>query len=415
MLARLISIFENSRLLHLFFITACIQGGVIISQFLITPWVDPSVVGVVRSLETVIALVVLAGSLGMQSIAIRDTAASTGLSRQSDVLRQVFLLVGITSAVVVAGIYITHKYLLSSAISLYVLNACGLVLLTNLLRVTTGFAQGVKAISEIYFILMLVTAVGIVLHIVLTRLYGVEGWIIARYLGEFFCLVAVWWKLRTYIFPALNFVQVDRRKVIETATSGLTINAGLFVRLLVDSLPVLMLTAFHIKTEEIGFFGIAILSLVLGLLPLAIIAQRALPDLVEVLNNKSVLSARYNAFVKSMLKVSSAVALLLIVASAAWLVFVGGVYKLTAMYVIVLALTLPLKAIALACGTMLVALRVFGLSLKVNIVEGVFALMILSFGIPVLGGWAGVLAYAVGALLSVTLLLTAVKIRLADL
>jgi len=351
----------------------------------------------------------------MQSIAIRDTAASTGRSRQSDVLRQVFLLVSITSVVVIVGIYIAHKFLLSSAISLYVLNACGLVLLTNLLRVTTGFAQGVKVINEIYFILLLVTAVGIILHIILTRLYGVEGWIVARYVGEFFCLGAVWWKLRTYIFPALNFVQVDRHRVIEIATSGLTINAGLFVRLLVDSLPVLMLTALHVRTEEIGFFGIAILSLVLGLLPLAIIAQRALPDLVEVLNHKSVLCSRYNAFVKSMLKVSSAVALLLILASAVWLVFVGGVYKLTAMYVIVLALTLPLKAISLACGTMLVALRVFGLSLKVNIVEGIFALMILYFGIPVWGGWAGVLAYAVGALLSVTLLLSAVKVRLADL
>lgn len=415
MLARLVGIFESSRLLHLFFITACIQGGVIVSQFLITPWVDPSVVGIVRSLETVIALVVLAGSLGMQSIAIRDTAASTGLFRQSEVLRQVFLLVGVTSAVVIVGIYVAHECLLASAISLYVLNACGLVLLTNLLRVTAGFAQGVKAISEIYCILMLVTAVGIVLHVVLTKLYGVEGWIIARYLSEFFCLVAVWWKLRAYIFPALNFSQIDRCKLIDTATSGLTINAGLFVRLLVDSLPVLMLTAFHIKTEEIGFFGIAILSLVLGLLPLAIIAQRALPDLVEVINDKSVLRARYNTFVKNMLKVSSAVALLLMVVSVAWLVFVGGVYELTAMYVIVLALTLPLKAIALACGTMLVVLRVFGLSLKVNVVEGVIVLMILYFGVPVLGGWAGVLAYAVGALLSVTLLLTAVKVRLADL
>lgn len=415
MLARLISLFENSRLLQLFVITACIQGGVIISQFLITPWVDPSVVGVVRSLETVIALVVLAGSLGMQSIAIRDTAASSGLSRQSDVLRQVFLLVGITSGVVIVGIYVAHKFVLTSAISSYVFTTCGLVLLTNLLRVTTGFAQGAKAIGEIYFALMLVTVVGVALHVVLTKLYGVKGWMIARYLGEFFCLAAVWWKLRAYILPALDFRQVDGREVMSTATSGLTINASLFVRLLVDSLPVLMLTAFHIRTEDIGFFGIAILSLVLGLLPLAIIAQRALPDLVEVLNHKSDLRERYRAFSKSMLKVSSAVALLLILASSAWLLLIGGVYKLTAMYVIVLALTLPLKAIALACGTMLVALRVFGLSLKVNVIEGVLVLIILYLGIPGLGGWAGVLAYAVGALLSVALLLTAVRIRLADL
>ncbi|NWE42098.1 hypothetical protein HX875_21665 [Pseudomonas yamanorum] len=415
MLNRLISMFESSKLLQLIVITACIQGGVIISQFLITSWVDPSVVGVVRSLETIIALVVLAGSLGMQSIAIRDTAASHGTSRQSEVLRQVFLLVGIASGVVIAGIYVAHEFVLTSAISSYVFTTCGLVLLTNLLRVTTGFAQGAKAIREIYFVLMLVTGAGVILHVVLTKLYGIQGWMAARYLGEFFCLAAVWWKLRAHIFLALDFRQVNRRELITTAKSGVIVNASLFVRLLVDSLPVLMLTAYHVKTDEIGFFGIAILSLILGLLPLAIIAQRALPELVEVIHDKSELRQRYHAFSKSMLKISSAVALLLIFFSCIWLVCVGGVYKQTAMYTIVLALTLPLKAMALACGTILVALRVFSLSLKTNILEGLLVLLILYVGIPVLDAWAGVLGYVVGAVLSAVLLLIAVRVRLADL
>lgn len=415
MLNRLISIFESSKLLQLVVITACIQGGVIISQFLITPWVDPSVVGVVRSLETIIALVVLAGSLGMQSIAIRDTAASQGTSHQNEVLRHVFLLVGIASGVVIAGIYVAHAFVLTSAISSYVFTTCGLVLLTNLLRVTTGFAQGAKAIHEIYFVLMLVTGVGIILHVVLTKLYGIQGWMVARYFGEFFCLAAVWWKLRTHIFLALDFRHVNGRELMTAAKSGVIVNASLFVRLLVDSLPVLMLTAYHVKTNEIGFFGIAILSLILGLLPLAIIAQRALPDLVEVINNKNDLRERYHSFSKSMLKISSAVALLLIFCSSIWLLCVGGVYKQTAMYIIVLALTLPFKAIALASGTILVALRVFSLSLKTNIVEGLLVLLILYVGIPVLGAWAGVLGYVVGAVLSAVLLLVAVRVRLADL
>ncbi|NVZ96687.1 hypothetical protein [Pseudomonas sp. B6001] len=415
MLNRLISMFESSKLLQLIVITACIQGGVIISQFLITPWVDPSVVGVVRSLETIIALVVLAGSLGMQSIAIRDTAASHGTSRQSEVLRQVFLLVGIASGVVIAGIYVAHEFVLTSAISSYVFTTCGLVLLTNLLRVTTGFAQGAKAIREIYFVLMLVAGAGVILHVVLTKLYGIQGWMAARYLGEFFCLAAVWWKLRAHIFLALDFRQVNGRELMTTAKSGVIVNASLFVRLLVDSLPVLMLTAYHVKTDEIGFFGIAILSLILGLLPLAIIAQRALPELVEVIHDKSELRERYHAFSKSMLKISSTVALLLILCSCIWLVCVGGVYKQTAMYIIVLALTLPLKAMALACGTILVALRVFSLSLKTNIVEGLLVLLILYVGIPVLDAWAGVLGYVVGAVLSAVLLLIAVRVRLADL
>jgi len=414
-LNRLVDIFESSKLLQLIIITACIQGGVIISQFLITPWVDPSIVGTVRSLETIIALVVLAGSVGMQGIAIRDTAASHCVDRQNEVLRQVFLLVIIASSFVIAGVYVAHKFVLTSVISSYVFTTCGLVLLTNLLRVTTGFAQGAKAIREIYFALMLVTGVGIVLHVVLTKFYGIEGWMIARYIGELLCLAAVWWQLRSHIFMALNFRLVNRRELMTTAKSGVIINASLFVRLLVDSLPVLMLTAYHVRTDEIGFFGIALLSLILGLLPLTIIAQRAIPELVEVVDNKAVLRERYYVFFKSMLRISSSVALALILLSLVWLMFVGGVYKQTAIYVLVLALTLPLKAIALTSGTMLLALRVFSLSLKVNIAEGLTVLSILYLGIPGLGAWTGVLGYLIGVVLSSVLLLVAVRVRLSDL
>lgn len=411
MLARLVNFLENSRFLPLFIVTACIQGGVIISQFLIAPFVDPSLVGVVRSIETVIALVVLAGSLGMQSIAIRDTAVYVNPSDQSHVLRQVLALVGITSAVVIAGVIIVHEFILSTAISTYVFTACGLVLLTNLLRVTTGFAQGAKVINEIYLALMFVTGGGIILHVVLTKLYGVQGWITARYITETSCLLIVWWRLRAHVVPAWNLSDVRRTELMAIARAGLIINASLFVRLLVDSLPVLLLTAMRVKTEEIGFFGLAILSMMLGQLPLVIIAQRMIPDLVEVLDDKVLLAAKFKALISSMMLVASVVTLALLAVAAIWLLFVSGQYVTTAKYVLVLALSLPLKAVMLASGTMLVALRVFSLSLGVNLLEALLVAFILYFGIPVFGGWAGVFAYIGGALLSVILLFFAVVKR----
>lgn len=415
MLARLIRIFESSRLLQLFIVTACIQGGVIISQFLIAPFVEPSVVGVVRSLETIMALVILAGSLGMQSIAIRDTAACDNLSMQQTVLRQVYVLVGITSVVVMLGIFLAHEFVLTTAISSYVFLTCGLVLITNLLRVTTGFAQGAKVIKEIYLALMFVTGAGVLLHVALTWQYGIQGWIAARYVTEALCLMAVWWRLRSYVGPAMQLFNVRRGALTATAGSGLTINASLFVRLLVDSLPVLMLTALHVRTEEIGFFGLANLSLVLGILPLAIIAQRAIPDLVEVLHAPEELSAKFKALLKSMVLVSSIMAVALVITAVGWLWLIGGQYEMAAKYVAAIALSLPLKAVVLACGTMLVALRVFDLSLKVNIIEGLLVLLMLYLGIPVFGGWAGVGAYLAGALVSLALLLSAVRIRVSNL
>lgn len=415
MLASLFNIFRHSRLLQLFIITGCIQGGVIISQFLITPWVAPSIVGGVRSLETLVALVVLAGGLGMQSIAIRDTAIAENHHRQTDVLRYIFLLVLVSSCVVVAGVFISYEFIFSSALVANLLTVCGLVFLTNLLRITTGFAQGAKAMGRIYLVLGIVTAFSVVLHVLLTKFYGLEGWMAARYLGELFCLAAVWWKLRDYVLPALNLAKVDRRTVVTTAVSGATINAGLFFRLFVDSLPILALTALHVTSEEVGFYGVAVLSIVFGLLPLAIIAQRSLPEFVGALDQKSELRIRFNALSSNMIKVSGVAAILLIGASVGWLLFVGGIYKVTALYIIVLALSLPMKAISLSCGTMLVALQVFGFGLKVCVVEGVIVLLILYFFIPLIGGWAGVLATLIGALISMLMFFTAVKARLADL
>lgn len=411
MLARLINFLENSRFLPLFIVTACIQGGVIISQFLIAPFVDPSLVGVVRSLETVIALVVLAGSLGMQSIAIRDTALYVKPADQSHVLRQVFALVGITSAVVIVGVLVAHEFIITTTISSYVFTACGLVLLTNLLRVTTGFAQGAKVINEIYLALMIVTGGGIIVHVALIKFYGVQGWIAARYITETSCLLVVWWRLRAHIVPAWNLSDIRRTELMAIASAGLIINASLFVRLLVDSLPVLLLTAMRVKTEEIGFFGLAILSMMLGQLPLVIIAQRMIPDLVEVLDDKLLLVAKFKALIRSMMLVASVVTLILLAVAAIWLLFVGGQYVTTAKYVLVLALSLPLKAVMLASGTMLVALRVFGLSLGVNFLEALLVALILYFGIPVFGGWAGVFAYIGGSLLSVIFLFSAVVKR----
>ncbi|MDT3719478.1 hypothetical protein [Pseudomonas oryzihabitans] len=412
MLARLINIFDNSRLLPLFVVTICIQGGVVVSQFLIAPFVDPSLVGVVRSLETVIALVVLAGSLGMQSIAIRDTSACLEMSSQSVVLRQVFLLVGATSCIVILGIFIAHEFVITTAISYYVLTTSGLVLLTNLVRVTTGFAQGAKVINKIYLSLTLATGMGVILHVVLTRLYGVGGWIVARYITEITCLLVVWWRLRAYVVPAFKFSEVKRSDLASIAGSGLIINASLFVRLLVDSLPVLTLTAMRIRTDEIGFFGLAILSLLLGQLPLAIIAQRMIPDLVEVLDDKSLIYGKFRLLLKSMVLVSSAMTASLITGAAFWLIFVGGQYAPTAKYVLILAMSLPFKAIMLASGTMLVVLRVFHLSLKINMLEGLLVFAILYFLIPVLNGWAGVLAYVGGSLLSAILFYLAVVFQI---
>ena len=92
-------------------------------------------------METIIALIVLAGSLGMQSIAVRESSEVDGLALQGAVLQRVYMLIGLTSFVTVLGVCVGYSLLPVSIIGGYVLQACGLVLLTNLIRASTAFAQ----------------------------------------------------------------------------------------------------------------------------------------------------------------------------------------------------------------------------------------------------------------------------------
>ena len=262
---------------------------------------------------------------------------------------------------------------------------------------------------------MLATTAGVLMHVLLTRVYGVHGWVLARYFGEGLCLLVVGWKLRAYVASACDRRHFSWQKLLVMARSGVLVNASLFIRLIVDSLPILLLNYYTLPIDQVGYFGVAMLGLVAGILPVTIIAQRALPELVSAFEDKEKFRKNYALFVRTMLKVSSLTAVLLMLASLIWLFFSNGAYELTALYSLVLALSLPMKAMALCCGTMLLVLRVFGLSLKVNIVEGGVVLLALFSGVPLIGGWAGVLASLIGAVCSGGLLFYFLRRRLAEL
>lgn len=412
MISRLLGLLEQSRFLQLFIVTACVQGAVLISQFLIAPFVEPAMVGMVRSLETVIALVVLAGSLGMQSIVIRDVAACTRPAEQAAVFAKVITLVCVTSLVVMLGIWLFDRLDAADQISMYVSMSCGLVLLTNLLRMATGFAQGARAMRTICIGLLLTSGLGVLAHVALTRLYGIQGWVVARYLTEFCCLLVVCWQLRSHLKPAWGRQHVRLGELAAFARSGAIINLGLFARLLVTSLPMLMLSWLYAGTDDVGMFGLAILMQTLGLLPLAIIAQKAVPDLVNELGDREGLRRKYRNLLKSMALVSLVAMLLTMSAALVWLLVIGGHYERSALYTVFLALGLPLRAIIAACSAMLVAMRSFAFNLQISIFEGALVATILAIGTPGYGGWAGVAASVAGALLSTAIILGAVKARL---
>lgn len=82
--------------LPLFFTTVSIQGAVVLSQFVAAFIVTPNEIGVIRTIESAISVLVLLTGLGAQVIAVRDGAAETMVDLQAAVLRDTMgiLMVG---------------------------------------------------------------------------------------------------------------------------------------------------------------------------------------------------------------------------------------------------------------------------------------------------------------------------------
>ncbi|MDT3671428.1 MAG: hypothetical protein ROZ37_14000 [Aromatoleum sp.] len=391
---------EQSGLLPVLMVTVCIQGTVILGQFLVALILSPSELGVIRSLESALSVLVLVGSAGTQALSIRDIAEEQNPRRRMIALRNIYLVV-ITGALIVGLTVVGARALMRpSAIVDAVALCAGMVLLTNMLRATTGFAQGAALVQHCYRRLMVLSGVSIVLQISLAGARGIPGWIAARYLGEAVTLIGLLIVLRRATPPVPWRAPLEWVELMRSVRHGSAVNLALVLRLLADSLPVLALTAFKVPTDRIGVFGLAMLALTSVTLPLAVLVQRALPKMVSALSRKGAMEAQMSELVRMTLLtgVVGAAALCAVSMIAYWLI--GGAYSSAFLFAAVLSWILPIKALALAYGTRLMVVRRYGASVWINLAEVALGGGVCFLGIPAWGAQGAAVAVALGTVWS---------------
>lgn len=388
---------EAEGLLPVFVLTACVQGQVIGSQLLITFFLTPSEIGVIRSLESALAVLILIGSFGAQALSIREVAAHIDKPDQLLILRHIYLLVVFGALMMVMGVFTIHASWQSSVILDLLVLSSGIVLFTNAIRATAGFTQGARIIKDFYLYLIPLSLSALAVQLFVAAYWSVSGWIVGRYLSEGIMLLGMAALLYKLDYSALKQGCISWVQLYRLGCNGVLVNLTLVLKVIADSLPILILTALKIPTEKIGFFGLAVLVVTTTLLPLSVVAQRALPLMVIDDMHRGAVYHHDRYLVKLNMKLALGGSLILTVASLSLYWFVGGDYALAFLLTAILCWSLPLKGLALAYGTVLMARRSYSVSILINSIE-VLLVAIAGFFLVSRWGVAGaVCAFTLGS------------------
>lgn len=359
----------------LLMVTICIQGGIIISQFIAAFFITPSEIGVIRAIESVLSILVLVGGFGMQSLSIREIAASQDTTNRLSILKDIYIVIILGALFVTLGVFIVRALLNQTIILDNILMISGVVLLTNAIRVTSGFTQGAGLVGKTYLYLMISTIAALAVTVVAVSCWSVAGWIAGRYVSELLTLLVLISITFRLVGPITHYPTTSLEKIKSLLRDGFKINTALIVKLIADNLPILMMAALGVPTDEIGFLGLAVLTINSAMLPLAVLAQRAFPAMSSHRLHPKELENLTMTLVKISLKLAFLVSAVIFTSSVFLYNVFGGVYAHAFLLTAALCWTIPLKSIALTYGTNLIASNQLNSAIKINLTEVVILII----------------------------------------
>jgi len=389
-------------------LTACIQGGVLISQFLSAFFLTPNQVGVIRTVESILSIIVLGTSVGAPTLAIREIAALKDDTERAQLLKRLICMELIVGSLVVVVLLLTRG-LMSGAMVHYAAMIAGVALLSNTIRVTAAFVQGTQTAADFSLRVVVLTCFAVSVVCLMSWSFGINGWVMGRYIGEGAVLVGMLLGVRHY-FRGTGGLNRHILPGWHILSLGITANLALFVRLLCDNLPILALAAAKTPTDQIGFFGLASLVLMVPNLLLAVTMQVELPRLVAQLHTPALVRDRFSKLVRNMFGMAVLFFFLVLVA---WIVnreWLRLAYTPTINALFIMSFALPLRAITLSIGTIITALGKYRVSVYVNFVE---VIITGAFAYPLAKHFAVdgvILLFVAGALVSLFLHVGALKL-----
>jgi O-antigen/teichoic acid export membrane protein len=369
-----------------------VQGAGYMFQLVIAFIFTPVEFGVVRSIDAVLALLVILGSAGMPSLAVKCVAEVDGLEVRGRLLARLILIAGGAGFVVASVACASAAWVVNANTVPYFQRIVWLVPLAACARTTLNYYQGSHQVRRYALLSSSIAGAVLPLALLAASVGGLTGWISARYAAEAVTVVAALAPLasmlrRGPLAPEYSFGRLVR--------VGGVLSLSLLVRTSLDNLGTLALIIIGVPTSEIGYYGVGGLA-VLGLLILpACVGNLALPKLARVSRDPEMLRQTFGRTVWTCVALTLPLSVAGIAVTPALVRHGLPAYAASIPVIQVLLLaTLP-RALTMASGTLLVAVDRVHTTLLVNLLcLSVGAVLMLALTPPF--GIAGTACAAVG-------------------
>lgn len=348
-----------------------VQGAAYLFQVIVAVLLSPADFGVVRSVDAVLALLVILGSLGMPSLAVKCLAEVDDVEQRGALMVRLILIAAATSLGVASAASIFAPSLVSGTAVFYLQRLVWIIPLAACARTALNYYQGTRQIP-LYSVLSASVATAVLpLALLAVAVGGLGGWILARYGTEAVMLVVALLPLAGVLRGRGRLAAVYSCRRL--ARVGGVLSLSLLTRTGLDSLGTLALIAVGTPTTQIGYYGIGVLA-VMGLLILpACVGNIALPRFARAFSDSATLRPAFYRTVGACLVLTLPLSALGIVSAPFLVPYFLPSYGASIPIIQILLVTVWARAVTMASGTLLVAADQGDATLVVN-------LLILSVG-----------------------------------
>lgn len=375
------SIRANQQLFSIFAVIVAVQGVVVVAQLLVAFRVNPSDLGIIRWVESVFAIFLMLASWGMPPVLFRqaalysDSAAHYLIFKRGAVISVSFSLLFITVAVFYWLFSRYLKNLDSRAIWLCAMG--GVLLPASTSRIGVAIIQGAQLTSIYWRRLLLTSIISIFFLLLGVWIWGLIGWILARYVSEFLLVSIVFFGF--YYSKGAGSIATCRDVLLDFSRLihvGAIANVALLTRTIADNFPILLLGIFASNADELGYWGLTSLFVFAPQLLLSVYAQNLTPQLVRSFKEAELEGVEILKIARrSFLRVGILAASLFCVISLLLTLLPGSRYMNAWSTIFVVGLFFPVRAVLAVNGAVLMALPNYRAALLINIIEVIVLLV----------------------------------------
>lgn len=263
---------------HVIVASVAVSGLTYLQQFVTARLLSPADFGVVRTIETMLAVLLLLGACGTPTLAIRLVPEAPA-ARHPALLRQLMGL-AMAGCAILALIMIAWSMLQPpAAIAEPLRIAIWALVFSAGARVVYNFQQGLLRVREVSWLLCCAAIIALVVTIALTAGRGLQGWAIGRVTGEFIILATLLWFVRATVRARTD--AASGHSLGTLIHFGAAITLSFAFRSAVDGAGLWVLNARGADAAEIGYLGLATLLLTATLLIPGGFSALVLPRMVQ--------------------------------------------------------------------------------------------------------------------------------------